>query len=99
MGLKYSWLVACLWSFDRMADHRAPEAPRETVEVEVDHRRGEKRQQLAEQQSANNGNAQRMTQFRSCASAEGQRHAAEHGRHSGHQDGPETEKTRLIDRF
>ena len=49
------------------------EAARQTIEPDVDHRSGVKRQQLADQQSADDADAQRLTQFRTGSAAQGQR--------------------------
>src|ERR1700761_5598028 len=66
------------------------------VEIDIDHWRGEKRQELADQKAAHDGDAQRMAQFRAHAGAHHQRQRAEQGRHRGHQNGAETQKRRLM---
>ena len=71
----------------------------EPVEIDVDHRRGEQRQQLADQQAADDGDAERMAQLRARAAAEHQRQRAEQRRHRRHQDGAEAQQRRLMDRL
>ena len=63
-------LVRCTRLFDAVADLEAREALRQPIEPEIDHRRGVERQQLADQQAADDRDAQRMAQFRSGAAAE-----------------------------
>src|SRR5580704_1395136 len=45
----------------------------EAIEIEIDHRRREQCQELAQRQAADHGVAERMAQFRSRAGAEHQR--------------------------
>ena len=54
----------------------AREPARQPVEIEIDHRRGVERQPLGDQKAANDGDAERPTQFRSRARAQRQRQAA-----------------------
>ena len=78
---------------------RVGEALRQTVEPEIHNRRGVKRKQLADQQAADDGDAQRVAQLRSRAAAQRQRQAAQQRRHGGHHDGTETQQASLKDRF
>src|ERR1700761_5461112 len=72
---------------------RSPaQAQRDAVEPLIDHRRREQRQQLAEQQAADDRDAERMTQFGARASAEHQRQGAENGGHRRHQNGAEAQQ-------
>ena len=71
----------------------------DAAEPEVDNRRGEQGQHLADQQTANDGDAQRFTEFRTHAAPEGQRNRAQQGRHGGHHDGAEAQQASLIDGF
>ena len=54
----------------------AREGPAQFVEVQVDHGRGVQRQQLADDQAADDGDAQRLAQFGAVAVPERQRQAA-----------------------
>src|SRR5580704_1438226 len=49
----------------------------EAIEIEIDHRRREQGQELAQRQAADHGIAERVAQFRSRAGAEHQRQAAQ----------------------
>ena len=75
----------------------AAEAAGQPIEEEIDHRRRVERQQLAQDQSAYNGDAQRPAQFRSHAGAKSQRQAAQQRCHGGHHDGAEAQQAGLID--
>src|SRR5262249_4694415 len=71
----------------------------EPVEVEINYGRCVKRQDLREHQTADDGVAQRLTELRTCAGADHQRHAAEQRGHRRHQDRPEPQRARLVDRI
>src|SRR5262245_43317635 len=71
----------------------------EPVEGEIDHRRGEERQHLADDQSAHHRQAERMPQLGAHPAAEHQRQRAEEGRQRGHQDRPEAQQAGLEDGF
>ena len=73
------------------------EAHRQPVEVEIDHRRGEQRQHLADDQAADDGEAERLAQLGAGALAQHQRQRAEDRRHGGHHDRPEAQQARLVD--
>ena len=73
-----------------------PEA--EAVEIEIDDRRGEEREHLADDQAADDGDAERAAQFGAGAGAERQGQAAEQRRHGGHHDGAEAQQAGLVDR-
>ena len=70
---------------------------RQFVKQQVDHRRGEQRQDLAHDQAADHTDAERMPQLRADAGAQHQRQRAEQGRQRGHQDRPKTQQAGLID--
>src|SRR5215472_12932731 len=55
----------------------------EPAEIDVDHRRGVEGQELRQQQSADDGDAERAAQLRSSAGAKGERQTAEQSRHGG----------------
>src|SRR6266545_3554836 len=71
----------------------------EAIEVQVDDGRGVEREDLREDQTAHDGDAERPPQLRAGARAEGEGQAAEEGGHRRHHDGPEAQETGLIDRF
>ena len=60
-------------------DGSVPDAFGQPVKGQVDDGSGEQGERLAENQSANNGNAQRLAKFRAGAAAQGQRQTAHHG--------------------
>src|SRR5258708_28692193 len=64
----------------------APEPDLHAVEIEIDHRRGVERQQLAQRETADHGVAERLAQLRSGAVTERERNAREHRRRRRHQD-------------
>src|SRR6266851_4597507 len=82
----------------RARDGGAPEPLRQPVKREINNWCREQRQGLAENQAAYNADAQGTAKLRSSSAAQGQRQAAQHGGHRGHQDGPEAQQTRLINR-
>src|SRR5260370_22473761 len=69
------------------------------VEINVDDGRGEEREHLAENQSADDGDAQWTAQLGADTRAEGEGHGTEKGGHRGHQNWPETQQTRPVNRF
>ena len=73
----------------------AGESDRQTIEEQINHRRGIERQHLAEDQAADDGDAERPPQLRAHAGAERQRNAAQQRRHGGHHDGPEAQQAGL----
>jgi hypothetical protein len=75
------------------------DAPLQAVEEKVDYRGGEEGQHLRDDQSADDGDAQRLAQLRADAHADGQRKPAEQGSHGGHHDGAEAQQAGLIDGF
>ncbi len=91
------------------APSAAPPQPRQLCDAgrtaapggrkEVDDRRRVQRQDLAEDQPADHGDAQRPAQFRPDAGAQRQRDAAEQRRHGGHHDRPEPQQAGLVDRL
>ena len=81
------------------ASARALEPGLQTIHVDVDDGRGEKRKKLAENEAADDGDAQRTAKFGANAGAERQGHSAEERRHGGHQNGPETQQTGFVNCF
>src|ERR1035438_470927 len=75
------------------------DSPLQAVEEEVDDRGREQREQLGDQQAADDGDAQGLAEFRAYAHADRQRKAAEQSGHGGHHDGPEAQQAGLIDGF
>src|SRR5689334_5337931 len=73
------------------------ETTAEPVESQIDHRRGIERQQLAKDQSADNGDTEGAAQLRADASPDGQRQAAEERGHSGHHDRAEAQQAGFVD--
>jgi hypothetical protein len=69
------------------------------VEIEIDHRGGVKREKLADDESADDGKAERPADFRAGPGAEHQRQAPEQRRHGCHHDWPEAQQAGLIDRL
>ena len=67
------------------------------VEVEVDHRRGEQGEHLAERSARRRWRCPGAGAARSRCPAEGQGQGAEQGGHGGHHDGPEAQQAGLVD--
>src|ERR1700753_2397413 len=59
------------------------------VEIEIDDRGGVERQDLADDQPAEDGNAQRLAKLAALAETDHQWHRAEQCGHGGHHDPPE----------
>src|SRR5471032_2486696 len=94
------WINGALRFIASFQRHRAAaETLPQAVHGEEDHRRGKQREQLAEQQPADNRDAQRVAQLRADAGAQRQRHRAEQRGHAGHQDRPKAQLRRLANRF
>src|SRR5262249_42406038 len=74
----------CPFPLNSVAQREAREAMRQLVEPDVDPRRGVEREQLAQQQAADDGDAQGMPQLAAGSASESQRHSAQQGRHGGH---------------
>src|SRR5215471_10742148 len=72
---------------------------RQAIESEINDRRRVQRQELADQQSADDRNTERPPQLRSRPSTEGQRDAGKKSRHRGHHDRAEAEQAGLINRL
>ena len=75
---------------------RALEPGLQTIHVDVDDGRGEKRKKLTENEAADDGDAQRTAKLGANAGAERQRHGAEERRHGGHQNWPETQQAGFV---
>src|SRR5262249_40829488 len=75
------------------------EAGGQAVEPQIDHGRGEQREDLAHQQSADDRDAKRMAQLRAHSGADHQGQGAEDRRHRGHQDRTKAQQAGLIDRI
>src|SRR5262245_2972942 len=86
-------------SWPRALGVRRAEPLRQPVEPQIDHRRGEQGEHLAQQEPADDRDAERMAQLGADAGAEHQRQRAEHRRHGGHQDRPEAQQAGLVDRL
>src|SRR5215831_12608163 len=67
----------------------AAEFLRQAGEAQVDDRGGVEGQQLAEDQAADDGDAERAAELGAHAGSESQRHSAEERGHGGHDDGAE----------
>ena len=74
------------------------EAAADALEQQIDDRRREQGQHLADGESADDGEAERVAQLRADAGPEHQRQRAEHRRHRRHQDRPKPQQAGLIDR-
>src|SRR5450755_1174585 len=92
-------LVPRLRSFDLICYAQTFNSPGQAVKVKIYHRSGKQRQHLTKDQPPNDGNTEGMPQFRSGSASKGQRNAAEHGCHGGHQNGSEAQQTCLMNRF
>ena len=73
------------------------ETAAEPVESEIDHRRRVKRQQLAENQAPNDGDAEGAAELGTNPGSQSKRQTAKQRGHGGHHDGPETKETSFID--
>src|SRR5260370_3339931 len=69
------------------------------IHVNVNDGSGEERKHLAEDQSANEGDAKGKRELRTQASAEGQRESDEERGHGGHHDGAEAQQAGLVNGF
>jgi len=69
------------------------------IKVEINHRRGVERQQLAESKPAYHRITERLAQFRPRAGAERERHAGEHRCSRGHEDWTESQQARFAYRL
>src|SRR5258708_4273495 len=81
----------------RIANLVAGESLRQPVEPQIHDWGCVESEQLAEEQSADNGDAEWMAQFRARAAAKRQRQSAEQCGHSGHHDRTKTTQARLVD--
>src|SRR5260370_40293982 len=61
-----------------------PEPGLQAVHVNINDRRGEKREHLAEDEAANDGDAQRLAKFGANSAAQSNRHSAKETSHGGH---------------
>ncbi len=78
---------------------RLPEARRDPVKHEVDDRRREEREHLADDQAADDRDAERVAELGAHAGAEHERNGAEERGHGRHEDRPEPQQARLVDRL
>src|ERR1035437_6310129 len=105
MAWKYSYAPALRQfrhgkKFFTLAGATQPGDPgRGPSEIQIDHRRREQRQHLADQQSTNDADAQRFSQLGAHAAAKGQRNGAQQRGHGGHHDRTEAQQARLVDGF
>ena len=79
--------------------HRLLDFAVEPVERQIDHRRRVERQQLAQQQAADDGNAERETQLGAGAAFDRQRQRAEQRGQCRHHDRAEAQQAGLHDRL
>src|SRR5438093_545584 len=77
----------------RSPSHRHAEA----LHIEIDDRRRVERQQLAQQEATDDGDAERATKLGARARPERQRQRAQERGHRRHENGPEPPETRLVD--
>src|SRR5690349_2930007 len=88
--------------FDRAADARfpasqpAPPPMLQAIHIQVNNRRCVKREKLADDEATDDSNAKRAPQLSPGTMPKRQRYSAQQGRHGGHQNGPEPQKTSLI---
>ncbi len=68
----------------------------EPIEGEIDDRRSVQSKDLAEDEAADDGDAERATKFRADAGAEGERKSGQERGHGGHHDGAETEQAGFV---
>src|SRR5215471_19821484 len=71
----------------------------QTIKREVNHWGGIQGKYLAEHQATHDSDAQRAAKLRTSAGAQGEWHTTQDGGHGGHEDGTETQQTRLVDRL
>ena len=69
----------------------------EAIEIQIDHRCGVEGQDLAQEQSSDDGDAERLAELAAFAHADDQRDRAEQRRHGGHHDRPEAQQASLVD--
>src|SRR6266436_5731862 len=69
------------------------------IHINVNDRRGEECEHLAEDQSADDGDTQGTAQLRANASAKSKRESAEECGHGGHHDGAKAQQAGLVDGF
>src|SRR5271168_2903052 len=98
MDLRYSWLICRdRGSTGARAFTAFRAATGQLVKEDVNDRRGVERQDLAEDQAANHGDAQGPAQLGTDARAQGQRQAAKKRGHCGHHNGAEAQQAGLVD--
>src|SRR5215218_3514068 len=73
-------------------------AASQPIEEQVDDRRREERQHLADEQAADHDDAERLAQLGAGSGREHQRQGAKERRQRRHQDRPEPQQRRLVDR-
>src|ERR1039457_6718314 len=71
----------------------------EVVHIEIDHGGRVQGQRLADDESADDGDAERSANLGTNSSAERQRNRAQHGGRGGHHDGTEADQRRFVNRF
>src|SRR3984885_8230495 len=75
-----------------------PKALRQIVKEDVDHGGGVQREGLAQQQSADHGDAQRSAQLGTETSPKRERQSPQQCGHRRHHDGAEAQQTRFVNR-
>src|SRR5277367_1522369 len=69
----------------------------QAVHIDVNDRRGEEREHLADDKAADDGDTERLAEFRADAPAEREWQRAEERSHGSHQNGPEAQQASLVD--
>ena len=82
-----------------LGDVAAGDALAKPVKEDVNDRGRVQREDLAEQQAADHGDAQRPAQLRAQAGSRRQRNAGQKRGHGGHHDGPEAQQAGFVDRL
>src|SRR5215831_3136388 len=72
--------------------------PTQPIEIDINHRRSEESEHLADDQSTNNRDSKRASQFRTNPGTNRQWQAAQQSSGSGHHNGPETEEAGFVNR-
>src|ERR1051325_9023456 len=88
------------WILSEMGSRSPAVSPSaDSIQIQVNHRRGVKGYELRQQQSANNSNAHRAPEFRTLAVLERKGQGTQQSGHGGHHNRPEPKQTRLVNRF
>ena len=71
----------------------------DTIHVEINDGRGKERQELAEDEATDDGDAEGAAQFGANTVADGERKGAEERGHGGHENGAEAKQTGFVNGF